>query len=91
MYGKLRPYLDKAVITNKKGICSTDILVFRPKNNVPAGFIVNLIHWSPFIEYAKKTTHGVNHPEHHGIRSEILLWNSSARRTTRNRQYALRY
>lgn len=62
LYGKLRPYLDKAVITNKKGICSTDILVFRPKNNVPAGFIVNLIHWSPFIEYAKKTTHGVNHP-----------------------------
>jgi type I restriction enzyme S subunit len=62
LYGKLRPYLDKAVITNKKGICSTDILVFRPKNNAPAGFIVNLIHWSPFIEYAKKTTHGVNHP-----------------------------
>lgn len=62
LYGKLRPYLDKAVITNKKGICSTDILVFRPKNDVPAGFIVNLIHWPPFIEYAKKTTHGVNHP-----------------------------
>jgi type I restriction enzyme, S subunit len=62
LYGKLRPYLDKAVIAHQQGICSTDILVFRPKNNVSAGFIVNMIHSQPFIEYAKKTTHGVNHP-----------------------------
>ena len=27
LYGKLRPYLDKAVLAKFEGICSTDILV----------------------------------------------------------------
>ncbi|MCL2041705.1 MAG: restriction endonuclease subunit S [Bacteroidales bacterium] len=33
LYGKLRPYLNKAVIAKKEGICSTDILVL--KTDVP--------------------------------------------------------
>jgi len=34
LYGKLRPYLDKAVLADREGICSTDILVFRPHKGV---------------------------------------------------------
>lgn len=30
LYGKLRPYLDKAVLAEVHGICSTDILVLPP-------------------------------------------------------------
>ncbi|MDG6249830.1 hypothetical protein, partial [Methanocalculus sp.] len=30
LYGKLRPYLDKAVKADFDGICSTDILVLTP-------------------------------------------------------------
>jgi len=29
LYGKLRPYLDKAVLAEIEGICSTDILVLK--------------------------------------------------------------
>lgn len=62
LYGKLRPYLEKAVIAKTEGICSTDILVLKPINNIESGFIVSLIHSNNFVEYANKTTSGVNHP-----------------------------
>lgn len=31
LYGKLRPYLDKAILSNDAGICTTELLVLRPK------------------------------------------------------------
>jgi type I restriction enzyme, S subunit len=62
LYGKLRPYLDKAVLAIGEGICSTDILVLNPNEQIESGFLVNLLHSRPFIEHAVKTTHGVNHP-----------------------------
>lgn len=62
LYGKLRPYLDKAVVPDRKGICSTDILVFSPKNETPSYFLAGLLHTDRFIQYAAQTTHGVNHP-----------------------------
>lgn len=62
LYGKLRPYLDKAVMAEFEGVCSTDILVFKPKDNVEPSFLSNLAHSQAFIEHAVKTTRGVNHP-----------------------------
>lgn len=62
LYGKLRPYLDKAVLAQNNGICSTDILVLSPTDQIEQGFLVSLLHSQPFIEHAIKTTHGVNHP-----------------------------
>jgi type I restriction enzyme S subunit len=44
------------------GICSTDILVLTPKNRIPPIFVVGLLHTDEFIQYAKQTTNGVNHP-----------------------------
>ncbi|MBM4309496.1 MAG: hypothetical protein FJ119_00900 [Deltaproteobacteria bacterium] len=62
LYGKLRPYLDKAVVADREGICSTDILVFRPKGGTPPHFLAGVLHRDEFIQYANKTTHGLNHP-----------------------------
>lgn len=62
IYGKLRPYLDKAAIPDFDGICSTDILVFNGKNKVENIFLINLLHTEKFIAYAKATTTGVQHP-----------------------------
>ena len=62
LYGKLRPYLDKASVMEVDGICSTDILVLRPKNRIPPFFVVGLLHTDEFIQYSKQTTNGVNHP-----------------------------
>ena len=63
LYGKLRPYLDKAVIAEYKGVCSTDILVLKV-NHVKANpyFIVYLLHTDRFLKYATSSMKGVNHP-----------------------------
>ncbi len=62
LYGKLRPYLDKAVISTSKGICSTDILALSPKENISSEFLVTILHSAELLAYSIKTTSGVNHP-----------------------------
>jgi type I restriction enzyme S subunit len=62
LYGKLRPYLDKAVLVDMDGMCSTDILVLRPKPDTDPDFLVSLLHTEAFIRHAAATTAGVNHP-----------------------------
>ena len=34
LYGKLRPYLDKAVLADEAGVCTTELLVLRAKADV---------------------------------------------------------
>ena len=34
LYGKLRPYLDKAVLADTAGVCTTELLVLRAKADV---------------------------------------------------------
>jgi len=63
LYGKLRPYLDKAALAEWEGVCSTDILVFNASNEtVSPEYLAGLLHTGRFIEYAISTTSGVNHP-----------------------------
>jgi len=62
LYGKLRPYLDKVVLAEYDGICSTDILVLISDDLVLSQFLVYFMHTSTFLSYAIKTTKGVNHP-----------------------------
>lgn len=63
LYGKLRPYLDKAVTTNMKGICSTDLLVLAPDNNKTLSeYLIYLVHAKDFIRRAMATTSGTNYP-----------------------------
>jgi len=63
LYGKLRPYLDKAVLVNFKGICSTDLLVLTPiKSKTLAEFLIWIVHSNKFKWHAISTTSGTNHP-----------------------------
>ena len=62
LYGKLRPYLDKAVLAASDGICSTDVLVLRPKPGFCAAYLLGLVHSKAFLAHAASTTKGVNHP-----------------------------
>ena len=62
LYGKLRTYLDKAVIAEMEGICSTDILVVTANSKTLPRFLVYLLHTSPLISHAVATSTGVNHP-----------------------------
>ena len=62
LYGKLRPYLDKAALAEWDGVCSTDILVLTPQDDFDAVFVAYLIHSSFVLAHAVATTTGVNHP-----------------------------
>jgi type I restriction enzyme S subunit len=44
LYGKLRPYLDKAVLAEWDGICSTDILVIKAQSSLLPEFLAYLVH-----------------------------------------------
>ncbi len=62
LYGKLRPYLDKAVLAHDTGICTTELLVLRPKEGVDPRFVVGVVHAPNFVEHAVAGTTGVQHP-----------------------------
>lgn len=62
LYGKLRPYLDKAILAEEAGICTTELLVLRPKEGVDPRFLVGVVHAPSFVEHAVAGTTGVQHP-----------------------------
>ena len=49
LYGKLRPNLNKVWLANCEGICSTDILVFRAKENSDTNFYWYLMLSEEFV------------------------------------------
>ena len=62
LYGKLRSYLDKAVIAEMEGICSTDIFVFTANSKMAPRFLVYLLHTEAFVNHAVATSTGISHP-----------------------------
>ena len=62
LYGKLRPYLDKAVLADEAGVCTTELLVLRAKTDVDPRFLAVVVHSPDFLEYAVAGTTGVQHP-----------------------------
>jgi len=60
LFGKLRPYLAKVALAKYSGICSTEILVYRPKNN--ADFFKYLLISSSFIKLVDASTYGSKMP-----------------------------
>ena len=62
LYGKLRPYLNKVWVAEFDGVCSTDILVFRPSMFALNKFLFYRLLSSDFVRYAHQNSTGVNHP-----------------------------
>lgn len=62
LYGKLRPYLDKAVLAPSDGVGTTELLVLRPRDGVDPRFLVAVLHAPTFLEYAISGTTGSQHP-----------------------------
>ena len=62
LYGKLRPYLDKAVVAQQDGVCTTELLVLRPKPGVDARYLTCVLHTPQFVEYAISGSAGAQHP-----------------------------
>jgi len=70
LYGKLRPYLNKHDIATFDGVCSTDILVFKPAENCDARLANYFLDLSNFIEYVVSNSKGINLPR---VSKEVVL------------------
>ena len=62
LYGKLRPYLDKAVLAEWEGLASTEFLVLRATAQTDPTFLAFTMHSPAVLRHAVATTAGVNHP-----------------------------
>jgi len=62
LFGKLRPYFKKVVVSPIDGICSTDILVIRPKSNEWLAYALSIISSDDFINYTDRASTGTRMP-----------------------------
>jgi type I restriction enzyme S subunit len=62
LFGKLRPYLAKVVLTDFDGVGSTELLVFRTKPEVNANFLFYQLLSNGFINTVDSLTYGAKMP-----------------------------
>ncbi|HXQ72772.1 MAG TPA: restriction endonuclease subunit S [Pyrinomonadaceae bacterium] len=62
LYGKLRPYLDKVLIADEDGVCTTEIAPISFFEHIESGYLRWYLKSPFFITYATNSTHGMNLP-----------------------------
>ncbi|WP_132957890.1 restriction endonuclease subunit S [Rhizobium sp. BK251] len=62
LFGKLRPYFHKVAIAPVDGICSTDILVFRPQDGIPPAYLYFAFSADGFVAKASGAQEGTRMP-----------------------------
>jgi type I restriction enzyme S subunit len=62
LYSKLRPYLDKVIIADEDGVCTTEILPLEFFGQHNAQFILYALKRKDFIDYVNSVTKGMKMP-----------------------------
>jgi type I restriction enzyme S subunit len=62
LYGKLRPYLNKVVVADRSGFCTTEIIPLRPQPFVAAGYLRFFLRSQTFLRYAAQKNYGMKMP-----------------------------
>ena len=62
LYSKLRPYLNKVVVAEKKGFCTTEIIPLRPAIFHELGFLRIYLRSLTFLNYAAQKNYGMKMP-----------------------------
>lgn len=62
LYGKLRPYLNKVVVADADGCCTTEIIVLTPDERMLPSYLSIVLRSPRFVEWANSVTHGVKMP-----------------------------
>jgi hypothetical protein len=62
LFGKLRPYFHNVAVGPFGGICSTDVMVLRPKALGWCGFALGHVNSDQFIDYAMARSEGTRMP-----------------------------
>ena len=62
LYGKLRPYLNKVLIADADGYCTTEIIPIKPNECVDSRFVFYALKRKEFLNYVQEIAHGLNMP-----------------------------
>ncbi|MDV6343510.1 restriction endonuclease subunit S [Nitrosomonas sp. Is37] len=62
LYGKLRPYLNKVIVADNDGVCTTEIVPIFPYNGVDSKFLKWLLKCPSFLAYVNSLMYGVKMP-----------------------------
>jgi type I restriction enzyme S subunit len=62
LYGKLRPYLNKVLVADKPGYCTTEIIPIRAFGLIEPAFLCIALKRPEFIAYANSKSYGMNLP-----------------------------
>ncbi|MGL5871844.1 MAG: restriction endonuclease subunit S [Xenococcaceae cyanobacterium] len=62
LYGKLRPYLNKVVVADNDGICTTEIVPIIPYSGIDSHFLKWLLKRPLFLVYVNSLMYGVKMP-----------------------------
>lgn len=62
IYGKLRPYLDKVIIADEPGVCTTEMVPIRAYGDILPNYIRLFLKTPYFIALATDSAHGMNLP-----------------------------
>lgn len=62
LYSKLRPYLDKVIVADEDGVCTTEILPLKFHNTINPYFIRFSLKRSDFLAYVNSVTKGMKMP-----------------------------
>lgn len=62
LFSKIRPYLHKVALAHYDGVCSTDALVLRVKNENYRAFVLFTVFSETFIEFANTASKGTKMP-----------------------------
>jgi len=62
LYGKLRPYLNKVVVADEGGYCTTEIIPLRGYYGIFPKYLMYALKRPDFLEYVNSKTYGVKMP-----------------------------
>jgi type I restriction enzyme S subunit len=62
LYGKLRPNLNKVIIADEPGVCTTEILPLRCPGGIESKYVFYSLKRPEFLEYVTATNHGIDMP-----------------------------
>jgi type I restriction enzyme S subunit len=62
LYSKLRPYLDKVIVADESGVCTTEILPLKTYAGMNSEFLRFSLKRSDFLSYVNSVTKGMKMP-----------------------------
>lgn len=62
LYGKLRPYLNKVIVANEEGVCTTEILPVRGYLGIFPRYLMYAVKRPDFLAYVNAKSYGMKMP-----------------------------